>query len=244
VLFAAILAAAAGLAVLICIAGSVFFARPFRVARWRLAVLLITTALPFLWFSARLWQSRQQRDAVARLGKAGCEVEYGPLEEQDLSGEQAPEHVRGRLLSQMFGFDNEAPPPIWERLLGIDFFEDVVRVDSDAWAQFTDTEMQCLDRLPHLRGLSITDNSGNPDAGVSDAGIEHLAGLARINRLMICCGSRITDRGLGSLANLSQLSELQLSGACRVTDAGLKALGGLKQLRILSLDDAVISDEG
>ena len=60
---------------------------------------------------------------------------------------------------------------------------------------------------------------------VTDAGLEHLKGLTRLQSLDLS-GTQVTDAGLEHLKGLTQLQWLSLEGT-QVTDAGLEHLKGL-----------------
>jgi len=58
--------------------------------------------------------------------------------------------------------------------------------------------------------------------GVTDAGLEHLRGMAKLNVLNLF-GTKVTDAGLGYIKGLNQLQRLDLRRT-KVTDAGVKTL--------------------
>ena len=57
---------------------------------------------------------------------------------------------------------------------------------------------------------------------MSDAGLEHLKGLPRLQSLVLT-GTKVSDAGLKHLKGLTQLRYLDLSGT-KVTAAGVKRL--------------------
>ncbi|MGO8688755.1 MAG: leucine-rich repeat domain-containing protein [Thermoguttaceae bacterium] len=77
---------------------------------------------------------------------------------------------------------------------------------------------------------------------VSDAGLEHLKGLAQLRGLELC-GTKVSDVGLEHLKALTQLRWLQLDGT-QVSDAGLVHLKGFTQLQELFLGGTQVSDAG
>ena len=79
-------------------------------------------------------------------------------------------------------------------------------------------------------------------ARVSDAGLEHLAGMTDLKVLGLG-GTKITDAGLVHLAVLTNLQYLKLHGT-RVTADGLVHLRSMTKLQWLSLGGNQISDAG
>ena len=77
---------------------------------------------------------------------------------------------------------------------------------------------------------------------VSDAGLEHLKGLTRLQELCLG-GTKVSDAGLKHLKGLTQLKTLYL-GQTAVGDTGLQYLKGLTQLKTLYLDQTKVSDAG
>ena len=77
---------------------------------------------------------------------------------------------------------------------------------------------------------------------VTDAGLEHLKGLAQLKDLKLN-GTQVTDAGLEYLKGLNQLQTLDL-GKTQVADAGLERLKVLSQLQELDLEQTRITDAG
>ena len=84
--------------------------------------------------------------------------------------------------------------------------------------------------------------SGEARARITDAGLQHLAGLTRLEQLNLM-GHRITDAGLRHLAGLTRLTDLNLSGP-GITDAGLEHLRRLGRLERLSLYQTRVTPAG
>jgi hypothetical protein len=78
---------------------------------------------------------------------------------------------------------------------------------------------------------------------VTDAGLVHLAGTARLRELYLC-GTGVTEEGLEHLSGLTNLRVLDLWRCESLTDASLKHLGGMTGLRRLSLWNTEITDAG
>jgi tRNA A-37 threonylcarbamoyl transferase component Bud32 len=129
-----------------------------------------------------------------------------------------------------------------------------------AGAVLTDDDLRVLAAFSHLQTLDLGQTS------VTDAGLEHLTGLADLTSLTLT-GTRVTDAGMRHVAELRRLQSLDLqftpigdagvkhlAGLTRLrtlklygprlTDAGMADIGRLKDLSVLSLDDSDITDEG
>ena len=98
-------------------------------------------------------------------------------------------------------------------------------------ATFHDRDLACLTNLKRLKWVQL----GSLDLAITDIGLERLAGLIAMDRLILG-GSGITDRGLASLTKMSKLDLLNIKGT--FTDAGVQHLGGLKGLKHLTLSSA------
>ena len=105
------------------------------------------------------------------------------------------------------------------------------------WMGYGITEKGVADlaRLPRLRVVFLTSTE------LSDAAIDHLAGLPALEELTVE-GSHFTDQSLQSLAQAKRLRTLELSSETpTITDAGLRHLEGLPNLERVSLSHATIS---
>ncbi len=109
---------------------------------------------------------------------------------------------------------------------------------------FSDDGLRALAGLRHLKSLWI----GMNRRPITDAGIQHLAGLTTLEELDLQ-GSQISDQGVSALKNLKQLHSLYLSGGRNdgkdsFTDAGVESLLALGKLQHLYLNNAAISEQG
>jgi Leucine-rich repeat (LRR) protein len=100
----------------------------------------------------------------------------------------------------------------------------------------TDANLQLLADSRQLRSLTLD------RAPITDAGLEHLAGLTKLSGLVLS-GTRVTDAGMKSVGEMKELHSLDLM-ATAVGDSGLKDLAGLTQLRTLSLSATKVTDAG
>ena len=89
-----------------------------------------------------------------------------------------------------------------------------------------DQDLACLAGLTKLRWLQGI-------RGVSDAGLAHLSGLTRMERLNIA-GDGITEAGLAHLANMKSMDLLGVTG--HFTEQGLSYLEKLPALRYLTVN--------
>ena len=99
-----------------------------------------------------------------------------------------------------------------------------------------DQKLACLKRLSNLRWLDLS------NAGITDAALEHVAGLARLETLSLRF-TPITDEGVRQLESSARLKWLDLTNT-RVTDDSLPRLAMLVQLERLKLRGTRVSPAG
>ena len=231
---------------------ALLFRMRFQYSIRSLLVLTAAIAVPCGWFSAEFRKARDQRSAVRALESAKFGVWYDFQTEPSGKHPPHPPPPGPAWLRRAIGDD------LFEKLLGKDFFADVVAVRSFNYAaadadvqqvagfarlrtltlartQITDAAMTCLDGLGELRELDLRLDD------ITDAGLAHVARLTRLECLHLG-STQVTDAGLGYLEGLTGLQELSVSG--KTTDAGLKHLKVLTQLRILHLGGTRITDTG
>jgi len=181
-------------------------------------VLVLGGGLGYLAYRARV-----QRLAVAAIEAAGGKVDY---DWQWADGVFDPRNPRPRR-------------PKWlVDGLGADYFDTVVAVHlGGPGIKADDPLMAQVGRLSHLGLLAL---NGNP--AVTDAGLAHLRGLARLRDLDLD-STGVRGPGLAHLTGMTRLESLDLS-RCTVADADLAHLAGLKSLKVLSLDGRGITDAG
>jgi hypothetical protein len=103
-------------------------------------------------------------------------------------------------------------------------------------AESLDQKLACLKRLRNLRRLDLS------NAGITDAALVHVAGLARLEWLSLCF-TPITDEGVRQLESSARLKWLDLTNT-RVTDDSLPRLAMLVQLERLKLRGTRVSPAG
>ena len=99
-----------------------------------------------------------------------------------------------------------------------------------------DQKLACLKRLRNLRWLDLS------NAGITDAALVHVAGLARLEWLSLRF-TPITDEGVRQLESSARLKWLDLTNT-RVTDDSLPRLAMLVQLERLKLRGTRVSPAG
>jgi Leucine Rich Repeat (LRR) protein len=99
---------------------------------------------------------------------------------------------------------------------------------------------EILECLPHLAEL-LLDLSGTR---ISDAGLEGLAGVRNLERLIIGTTDKITDAGLVHLKDLPKLIEVNLWGNNNITDAGIEHLSHNRSLKVLMFSKVALTDKG
>lgn len=165
--------------------------------------LIIVVLIVGGWLGWTVRGARVQRDAVRTITKAGGFVQYDW------------ELWRGLTVPGA-----RPPAPDWlVKLIGVDYFGNVVGVRWNARHLFHD-----------------------PEVRLSDATLASLAALTHLETLVLDRSS-LDDAGLAKLARLRRLRWLSLNKT-RVTDAGLIHLKGMSDLRWLSLGWTVVTDAG
>jgi hypothetical protein len=91
---------------------------------------------------------------------------------------------------------------------------------------FDDDDLACLSDLTALEELHLC------GGGIGDAGLAHLGGLTRLERLEVGGGSELTDEGFKDLAGLRRLERLDIRDS-RVAAEGLSYLHALKGLQVV-----------
>jgi Leucine Rich Repeat (LRR) protein len=223
---------------------------PAALFRFRLqfrmkSLLLILTGLG-VFLGQQVNKARWQREAVEGVERLGGRALY----DDQVSGEIVLKRSAGVWRTVGPRVDPTRPQCFatgWlERLIGADFFADVVYVDLSATA-VSDQDLARLRGLPRLRFLSLANTR------VTDAGLQSLAELTRLERLDLS-GTQASDACLPDLGKLTNLIDLRLGStmstlgrldqATHVTDAGLRRLCTLKRLRLLDLSGTQIGDGG
>jgi hypothetical protein len=101
----------------------------------------------------------------------------------------------------------------------------------------TDADLATLKDLKQVANFLLNNNQ------ITDAGLEHLAGLTAARDLFLSDNRGITDKGLAHLKGLTGLRLLSLEGT-QVTDAGLENLKGMTDLQTLKLWATAVKGPG
>jgi Leucine-rich repeat (LRR) protein len=209
---------------------------------------------PAKWFTARLTRAYQQKMAADKIVKANGSLQY---DDKTYRCSRFP--------------DPNSKPLGWEcQLLGVDFFANVVWVDHDpswesGWSLASDNLAHAAAQLPadcypnldlHLSYCRVT-NAGlkyllplknlemlsvESDDSITDAGLETIAKLTRLRKLVLSHG-KFTDKGMETINGMPRLEELELWGT-EISDDGLAPLSKLATLRALNLWDTKTTDNG
>ena len=172
--------------------------KPGRNRRWfqfSLRTLLIfVTLFCFVagWFGLCLHRAAQQRQTVAELNAAGCQVRFDWFVKADGTN------------------DDDAKPPgaEWLRnLLGSDFFDTAVAVESafkeNRSRHFGDAEIELTSKFPHLQQLTIYESSATA------VGVARLAELQQLESLEVF-DRRVDDSWIEATSKLTSTSSLKL----------------------------------
>jgi hypothetical protein len=135
-----------------------------------------------------------------------------------------------------YGGSVELRGPAWlRRWIGVDYFQDVVRVQVFL-SRGDELTPDDLASLPGLRSLDVH------DMPITDDGLLTLARLRKLEGLSLQ-SNEITDRGLEQLSSLTELQRLGVTSD-QVTGEGLRPLAGRVNLQWLSLRSDGLSPGG
>jgi hypothetical protein len=199
--------------------------RFFRFSLRTMLLLVLVAAIPLALVQWRLARARQTNEIVAAIERDGGHVRFDY------------EVQRGLYAGLMRWVPGSA-----EQLAGKAFFGDVLEVKFPRIAmhwpaiEATDDTLALLDRLPHLRRLSIVSE------GLTDRGLASLANC-KLSRLELHTYN-VTDNGLRSLANCRSLKRITLTGCSQITPDALAPIAGLPALDHLQIQWTRINDEG
>lgn len=193
--------------------------------RFSLASLFLIVTVISVLLGMKVHAVRSQRNTIAAIHAVGGTVAYDYQYESDIIVGPSV------LLYGMLDTRKALSVPFeLDRLLGVDYFASVVRVDlsgSDA----DDDLVARLTCLSHLKDLNLGRTA------VSDAGLQYMNSFPQLEFLNLQ-GTSITDRGLEQLESLKSLELLNLGGTY-VTDKGLAALQQFPLLSVLHLDNTI-----
>jgi hypothetical protein len=191
-----------------------------RWAQFSLATLLAVVTVLCVWLAFVVTRAHRQRDAVAALRKTGASVTY----DFQRVGK--------------YGVDGTKPNPGPKQLrrgLGEEYFQEVDSVMFHQ-IQISDNDLRPFHALPHVRWIKIIDQP------ITDAGMQHLAGLSELTMLELA-RTKVTDAGLRDLSGLHQLDFLGLSRT-GITDGSLRILKTLDELQYLDLRSTQVTEAG
>jgi len=143
--------------------------RWFQYSLRTLLVLVLVVSLPCSWLAVKIRQKEKERQAVEEIENLGGIVFY----DYQYQG-------------------TEAPGPAWMRkLLGDDFFSDVVSVDL-VDCKVTDDGFQHLEGSTNLWSLHLSGTQ------LTDEGLQHLTGLTNLQYLLLA-DTQTTPEGIKKL---------------------------------------------
>jgi hypothetical protein len=205
------------------LAVAVILRRRYQFSIRSLLVLVVVVASPCSWLAVKMEEARRQNAAVGAIRRADGIVSY------DWQG-----------IYSLLLFPKQKPrSPEWlRRLLGDDFWEDVVCVELGEFG--TDALLRQVEDFPRLEELYV--KCYRADHKITDKGLEHVQGLVQL-RTLILADAEVTDAGLAHFAGLKKLERLSLEFG-KITGTGLEYLKGLAQLRMLDLKGNQVTDDG
>ncbi len=181
----------------------------------------------------QLHRARQQKEAVAAIQAAGGWVHYDYQRRDSLSTNVDP-------LAEPW-------EPKWLlTLVGIDFFHDVVEVNTvynDDGPHRQDNNRPAVNiapqlaHFPRLKWLLIS------GPYIDDDGMAAVGRLKRLEAFYQWNGEHITDAGVAHLRDMPRLRTIHL-GMSQVGDRGMEMLGSLPNLENLSMQRNKFTDAG
>ncbi|MEZ6072837.1 MAG: hypothetical protein R3C10_21880 [Pirellulales bacterium] len=189
--------------------------------RFSLRTLLIVMILFAVWCGNASYKAQRQKRALEALGKLDLRIHFDYQK-------------RG---SGGYSTKSQLPGPEWlSRLIGEDYFRDVVEVSTAFGGPMSSEGMVHLAALPNIESLYLNESN------ISDSSLQYVQGLSGITMLTLR-DNEISDAGLSHLTGLNRLETLGLSKN-RIEGDGLQFLGGKTKLRSLFLYDNPINDVG
>jgi hypothetical protein len=208
--------------------------RPWRLGlRFSLRTFLIGITVFCIVLAWRLNRAKEQREAAAAIRAAGGWVHYD-YEFTD---------------PKSLDIDPQARPwePEWLlRLVGIDFFHDVVSVNlvyEGDGAERQDNNKPPTNIAPHLTHFPRLRFLLMSGAWVDDAGMAEVGKLRRLEVFYQWDGQHITDTGAEHLRGLPRLRYIHL-GSSQVGDAGIAAIASIPNLEGLAMQRNKLTDAG
>jgi hypothetical protein len=163
----------------------------------RLKTAFVLVTIYCIWLAIVTLQARRQQRSVARI--------------QELHGAVA---FAFELDSQGNWKQNPQPfVPAWIRnAVGEEYFRRVAIINFDEGSDPTDDDLRVLEDLTDVQQLTLSNRKK-----VTDAGLAHLAGLTRLN-VLVLDGTSVTGPGLHYLRDLQQLEGLTFSSTALTDD--------------------------
>ena len=153
-----------------------------RWLRFSLRTLLVVITVLCVWLGFKVNAARRQKEAVDAILKAGGTVFY------DF---QRPANVVGVPVA------TEPPGARWlRRLLGDEYFEDVIGVGFSGVKKPTIDVLQQLSRLPKLETVNLSDTQ------VDDEGLRQFVRIGSLKTLQLEFCQNVTDKALEVVARI------------------------------------------
>ena len=111
-------------------------------------------------------------------------------------------------------------------------------------SEVTDAGVAHLRKLPKLRYVHLSNEAKFTQSHITDDSLRVFGGMPQLEGLSLQ-GNRFTDAGLEHLKGLKRLESLWVDlGISRITDDGLLHLYGLTRLKELAVQQTEVTDEG
>jgi hypothetical protein len=196
--------------------------RKRRWFRYSLRTCLLVVTLFGLCLGWKFGEAREQRHAVAELLRMQIGVDYD-------------------YPNQHLGV--EPPEPAWLiKLLGVDFFHDVVGVNNTRFLNGDYDEkldrtpaFRAFARLPKLRMINLA------QLPVNDDDLRQLAGLSKLHVVWFLAPSTATGAGFEGWRSRETMESILL-GSSPISDGGIQQIAEFKSLTDLSLNNSEVTD--
>ena len=212
-----------------------------------LMLLVVAIAVPMAW---KVNRARNQRVVVAELQKMGAQIIYDYEIVNGIHDHNLPP-PGSKWLIELFGKEYFVEVySLWvggrlvtdETLATIARLPEIKGVTISSAPKATDGGLAHFAGMHNLEGLTLFSEQ------MTGSGLEHLTGLKRLKKLW--ASGWITDASLEHVSKLERLEFLNIDGVAQITDKGLAPIAKLTNLRDLRLgsdvqrDYMTIADEG
>ena len=205
-------------------------------------LLVVVIAIPMAW---KVNRARNQRIVVAELEKLNAEIYYDYQSVPTARGRAILQPPGPNWLIDLFGKEYfvevvkvavDNPHVNSETIALISRLPEITEVDFGSNTRITDSGLANLVGMDNLKRVCLDSDR------ITGAGLIHLNGLKRFSELW--ASGWITDASLEHISKLERLEVLNIAEAAQITDRGLAQIAKLTNLRYLVIDSSSWEDYG